>query len=307
MNDLLSTFSGRKTGEGYDDDLETGPSVQMTGMAAGDKDLSRFFADIEKIKKQMDRIRELLVKLQEANEESKGVHKAQAMKALRDRMDADIAQVTKIARSIKAELEELDRGNAANRRVKGCEEGTPTDRTRTTITNNQRKKLKDLMGEFQALRERMMGEYKETIERRYYTVTGKQADEETIDHIIETGESETFLQKAIQEQGRGQILETIREIQERHDSVKEIEKSLLELHQIFMDMAVLVEAQGEQLNNIEAQVNRSASYVERGTTQLRIAKSHQRSARKWTCIGIILLIVLVLIIVIPILKADKVI
>jgi syntaxin 1B/2/3 len=168
MNDLLSTFSGRKTGEGYDDDLETGPSVQMTGMAAGDKDLSRFFADIEKIKKQMDRIRELLVKLQEANEESKGVHKAQAMKALRDRMDADIAQVTKIARSIKAELEELDRGNAANRRVKGCEEGTPTDRTRTTITNNQRKKLKDLMGEFQALRERMMGEYKETIERRFF-------------------------------------------------------------------------------------------------------------------------------------------
>jgi syntaxin 1B/2/3 len=168
MNDLLSTFSGRKTGEGFDDDLETGPSVQMTGMAAGDKDLSRFFAEIEKIKKQMDRIRELLVKLQEANEESKGVHKAQAMKALRDRMDADIAQVTKIARSIKAELEELDRGNAANRRVKGCEEGTPTDRTRTTITNNQRKKLKDLMGEFQALRERMMGEYKETIERRFF-------------------------------------------------------------------------------------------------------------------------------------------
>jgi syntaxin 1B/2/3 len=168
MNDLLSTFSGRKTGEGYDDDLETGPSVQMTGMAAGDKDLSRFFAEIEKIKNQMDRIRELLVKLQEANEESKGVHKAQAMKALRDRMDADIAQVTKIARSIKAELEELDRGNAANRRVKGCEEGTPTDRTRTTITNNQRKKLKDLMGEFQALRERMMGEYKETIERRFF-------------------------------------------------------------------------------------------------------------------------------------------
>jgi hypothetical protein len=70
--------------------------------------------------------------------------------------------------------------------------------------------------------------------------------------------------RPIQEQGRGQIIETIREIQERHDSVKEIEKSLLELHQIFMDMAVLVEAQGEQLNNIEAQVNRSASYVERG-------------------------------------------
>ncbi|CAM6042556.1 unnamed protein product [Sphagnum compactum] len=307
MNDLLSeTSSARKAGSPYDDDLETGPSVQMTSVG-GDKDLTRFFADIEKIKTQMESIRELLAKLQEANEESKGVHRAQAMKALRDRMDADIAQVTKIARTIKGELEQLDNGNIASRRVKGCEEGTPTDRTRTTITNNQRKKLKDLMGEFQALRERMMGEYKETIERRYYTVTGKQADEETIDHIIETGESETFLQKAIQEQGRGQIIETIREIQERHDSVKEIEKSLLELHQIFMDMAVLVEAQGEQLNNIEAQVNSAANYVESGTTQLTIAKRHQRNARKWTLCAIILLIILILVIVLPILKSTGVI
>jgi len=161
--------------------------------------------------------------------------------------------------------------------------------------------------QFQALRERMMAEYKETVERRYYTVTGQQADEETIETIIETGQSESFLQKAIQEQGRGHVLETIREIQERHDSVKEIEKNLLELHQIFMDMSVLVEAQGEQLNNIEAQVNRSASYVERGNTHLAVAKRHQRNTRKWTCIGIILLIILIAVIVFPILKSTKVI
>jgi syntaxin 1B/2/3 len=30
-----------------------------------------------------------------------------------------------------------------------------------------RKKLKDLMGEFQILRQKIMGEYKETVERRY--------------------------------------------------------------------------------------------------------------------------------------------
>jgi syntaxin 1B/2/3 len=132
---------------------------------------------------------------------------------------------------------------------------------------------------------------------RYYTVTGQQADEETIETIIETGQSESFLQKAIQEQGRGHVLETIREIQERHDSVKEIEKNL----------SVLVEAQGEQLNNIEAQVNRSASYVERGNTHLAVAKRHQRNTRKWTCIGILLLIVVIAIIVFPILKSTKVI
>lgn len=37
-------------------------------------------------------------------------------------------------------------------------------------------------------------------------------------------------------------------------AVKDLEQSLLELHQIFLDMAVLVEAQGEMLDNIEKQV-----------------------------------------------------
>jgi len=39
------------------------------------------------------------------------------------------------------------------------------------------------------------------------------------------------------------VLDTLAEIQERHRAVKELEQSLLELHQIFLDMAVLVEAQ----------------------------------------------------------------
>ena len=45
------------------------------------------------------------------------------------------------------------------------------------------------------------------------------------------------------------------EISERHEAVKGLEKSLMELHQVFLDMAVLVEAQGEMLDNIEQQVS----------------------------------------------------
>ena len=51
-----------------------------------------------------------------------------------------------------------------------------------------------------------------------------------------------------------QVEDTLAEIQERHDAVRDLEKGLLDLHQIFLDMAVLVEAQGEMLDNIEAQV-----------------------------------------------------
>ena len=82
------------------------------------------------------------------------------------------------------------------------------------------------------------------IERRYYTITGEEADEDTLDQLMETGDSETIFQQAIESQGRGQVMDTVMEIQERHDAVMEVEKGLLELHQIFLDMATLVEQQG---------------------------------------------------------------
>lgn len=103
-----------------------------------------------------------------------------------------------------------------------------------------------------------------------------------------------------QEHGRGKVLETVVEIQDRYDAAKEIEKSLLELHQIFLDMAVMVEAQGEQMDDIEQHVLNAAHYVNDGTKNLKTAKNYQRSSRRCLCIGIILLLLLILVVIIPI-------
>ncbi len=46
---------------------------------------------------------------------------------------------------------------------------------------------------------------RDVVERRVFTVTGKMPAEEDVEHLIETGESETIFQKAILEQGRGQV------------------------------------------------------------------------------------------------------
>ncbi|XWS68586.1 hypothetical protein CRYUN_Cryun04dG0103200 [Craigia yunnanensis] len=161
-----------------------------------------------------------------------------------------------------------------------------------------------MMDDFQGLGAKMAAEYKETVERRYFTVTRQKADEEMIEILIASGESETFFQKAIQEQGRWQILDTISEIQERRVAIKEIEKSLIELHQLLLDMAVLVEAQGQQLNDIESHVVHASSFVMRGTEQLEVAKEHQKNSRKWGCISIVLGVFLVVVILFPVLSST---
>ncbi|EEF40925.1 syntaxin-124 [Ricinus communis] len=297
MNDLFSSSFKKYTDlkqQAYLDDMEAGKEPM---------NLDKFFEDVENVKEDMKLVEKLYKSLQEANEESKTVHNAKTMKNIRARMDSDVEQVLKRAKIIKGKLEALERSNAAARNVPGCGPGSSADRTRTSVVSGLGKKLKDLMDEFQNLRAQMTAEYKETVERRYFTITGEKASEETIENLISSGESESFLQIAIQDQGRGQILDTISEIQERHDAVKEIEKNLIELHQVFLDMAALVEAQGHQLNDIESHVAHASSFVRRGTDNLQDAREYQKSSRKWTCIAVYGGIVIVFLLLLPLLPS----
>ena len=216
--------------------------------------MEEFFKEVAIVKSLMADIRTYQGRLQDAHERSKTVTKTSEMHRVREKMQDDIGAVSKAADAIKKKLADLDASNAASLKKKGCGTGSASERTRTAITGALRKKLKDLMGEFQELRARVNAEYREVVERRVYTVTGEHADDATIDELIEKGEGEQIFQKAILEQGRGHVMDTLAEIRERRDAVVELERSLLELHQVFLDMAVLVEAQGEMLDNIQAQV-----------------------------------------------------
>lgn len=300
MNDLLpKSFTRGGAGEYVDLKKDAARDLEM-GLGAAEPSLAKFFEEVSEVKQEMEKVKELLSRLQGAHEESKRAHRAQTMKDVRERMDGDVHEVLLKMRVIKAKLEGMDASNQASRRIAGCGPGTPSDRTRSSLTNSLRKKLKDLMEEFQSLRGKARDEYREMVKRRFYTVNGQMPDEETVEHIIETGESESFLQKAIEEQGRGQVLDTINEIQERHDAAMEMEKSLLELHQIFMDMAVLVDAQGEQLNDIGHYVSQANAYIDHGNLQLKSAKQHQRSTSKWLLIALIILLLLILLIIVPV-------
>ncbi|KAL9243527.1 hypothetical protein vseg_017402 [Gypsophila vaccaria] len=291
MNDLFSSSFKKFSDQGLPGDLESGGAEGMN--------LDKFFEDVENVKEDMKEVEKLYKKLQDANEESKIVHNAKTMKDLRARMDSNVTLVLKRVKVIKGKLEALEKSNATSRNVPGCGPGSSADRTRTGVVSGLGKKLKTIMDDFQGLRAKMQAEYKETMERRYFTITGEKADEAMIENLIASGESENFLQKAIQDQGRGQIMDTINELQERHDSVKEIEKNLIELHQVFLDMAALVEAQGQQLNNIESHVAHASSFVRRGTEQLVEAREYQKSSRKWYCIAILGFIILIAILLLP--------
>lgn len=302
MNDLLSdSFEIPRDQSSRNGDIEMG-NQRSTNL---ERELKHFFTLARGIEKELTQLETLLVEIEKAHEHSKGITKASAMKEITKQIARDIDKVGKIAVSLKSKFEVVDKDNIASRSKPECHKGSAPDRTRTTTTASLKKKFKDNITRLQNIKERILREKHEIVERRVFTVTGTRPDEETIDKLIETGSSEQIFQKAITEQGRGQVMGTIAEIQEQHDAVKELEEKLLGLQQIFMDLAVLVHAQGDMLDNIESQVSTAVDHVQSGSVALQKAKKLQRNSRKWMCIAIIIFVIIAAVIIVGILKPWK--
>ncbi|PKA66046.1 Syntaxin-124 [Apostasia shenzhenica] len=299
MNNLFSGSWRREPGSPAGGVQMTRTASSGSAAAAGGANLDKFFEDVESIKDELKEIERAHRSLNESNESLKTLHSPAAVRDLRTRMDSDVAQALKKAKLIKLRLESLDRSNAANRSLPGCGPGTSTDRTRSSVVAGLRKKLRDQMEAFGELRRRVAADHREAVERRYYAVTGEKADEATVEAMAAAeGEGEGILRAAME--GRGAVEAAVAEMRERKGAAQELERSLVELHQVFLDMAVMVEAQGHQIDDIESQVGRARSFVDRGVQQLHQARQHQKNTRKWTCIAIFILIIIVLIIVLPI-------
>ena len=72
-------------------------------------------------------------------------------------------------------------------------------------------------------------------------------------------------------------------IQQQHNDILELQKSLVELHQMFIDMATIVEAQGELFDRIEDHIEQTAIYTAAALKELEKAEEAKIASRKRCC------------------------
>ncbi|ESO82383.1 hypothetical protein LOTGIDRAFT_237001 [Lottia gigantea] len=94
-------------------------------------------------------------------------------------------------------------------------------------------------------------------------------------------------------------------IREREERIRQLESDILDVNEIFRDLGALVSEQGETLDTIEANVERTYGNVEQANSQLSQAAVYQKKARKKKCCLLVILLVVAIVITIIIVVSVK--
>lgn len=111
--------------------------------------------------------------------------------------------------------------------------------------------------------------------QRQAEIMGKEVSREQIDEMIETGKWNVFSDNLLLE-GRT-ARSALNEIENRHKELLELEGRIREIHELFSQMALLVEEQGCMLDNIEANVCATQDYVAKATVQIKKAVKYKKN------------------------------
>ncbi|EPB89820.1 hypothetical protein HMPREF1544_03341 [Mucor circinelloides 1006PhL] len=149
-----------------------------------------------------------------------------------------------------------------------------------------KKRFLDTIQRYQDVERNYQLKYRQRIERQIRIVK-PDASQDEVDDIIDSDDTpQVFAQSLMNASRQGQSKAVLSEVQTRHDDIKHIEKTIVELHQLFMDMQMMVEQQGEVLNTVEQNADDTVVQLKEGNSQLTraIALAKSTRAKKWCCL-----------------------
>jgi len=139
------------------------------------------------------------------------------------------------------------------------------------------------------------------ITRQLQIVGGKMTDAQ-IDEAMASNDPGLILRHAMGVSD--QALDAVAELEERHERMRKIEQGVRELAELFQDMALLVEVQGEMIDSIEQNVSQAKTRTKEAEVNILQAKNTQTKNRKVVC-GIFAVLLVILVIVILATQAGK--
>ncbi|CAH0390554.1 unnamed protein product [Bemisia tabaci] len=185
-----------------------------------------------------------------------------------------MADIKKTANKVRAKLKVIEQNIEQEEHTN---KSSADLRIRKTQHSTLSRKFVEVMTEYN----RTQTDYRERCKgriQRQLEITGRTTTNEELEEMLEQGNSAVFTQGIIME--TQQAKQTLADIEARHADIIKLENSIRELHDMFMDMAMLVENQGEMIDRIEYHVEHAVDYVQTATQDTKKALKYQSKARR---------------------------
>jgi len=231
-----------------------------------------FFQEVEEIRDNIDRI-------QGCVEEVKRKHSAilsapQTDEKMKQELEDSMSNIKKTANKVRAKLKVIEGQIEQDEQVN---KASAELRMKKTQHSTLSRKFVEVMTEYN----RTQTDYRERCKsriQRQLEITGRTTTNEELEDMLEQGNPAVFTQGIIMDTAAAK--QTLADIEARHADIIKLETSIKELHDMFMDMAMLVESQGEMIDRIEYHVEHAVDYVQTATQDTKKALKYQSKARR---------------------------
>ncbi|KAJ8598217.1 hypothetical protein CTAYLR_005520 [Chrysophaeum taylorii] len=272
-------------------DVELGSvDVERTGLRASQKQdfMGSFFGDVDEVKRGIEVVDAAAKRIRGITEERLLAVSPAAEEALTRELTPLVDRANQRMKATKENLEKMAAETDRNRsKMKGSEV-----RIRDNLVTTLHRKFGDVCKEYQRQQQNYKTEIQKTVKRRLEIVKPDISNEE-IDAVLRTGATQGVYRSAILKGAADPIKAAYADVADKYQDVLRLEQSVAELHQMFLDFALLTEQQGELLDQIEYQVKSANEYIEDGNKDIEVAIVYQKEIRKkWCCIIAILLVII---------------
>jgi len=302
MQDRLSELKKKAGAEEpvSHEDIELGEKSEPGG-SGGEEFMNDFFKDVGTIKGFLANIRRNVKQIEEKYVQQLNSISIEQVGSKNEAQNL-IDQTNPIVTDVRKRLEKMKTDNTT---FAAAKHASPTEvRIRANMLSTLTSKFIEVAQEYQEVQTTYKNKYKEKVERQY-KIAKPDASQEEIDDALESGDSsKIFANQILDTHLHAQAKNALAYIEARHRDILKLEASIQELHQLFVDMAILVESAGEMLNQIEYNVNKSVAYTTEGVEELRQAIVYQKKSRKKMMILACICIILVVVVLAPTLSTQ---
>ncbi|OAD55113.1 Syntaxin [Eufriesea mexicana] len=226
------SFKADGVAQSDDDDVADDVPVNVGGP---DDFMTEFFAEVEEIREMIDRIQ---TNVEDVKKKHSAILSApQTDEKVKMELEDLMSDIKKTANKVRAKLKVIEQNIEQEEHTN---KSSADLRIRKTQHSTLSRKFVEVMTEYN----RTQTDYRERCKgriQRQLEITGRTTTNEELEEMLEQGNPAVFTQGIIME--TQQAKQTLADIEARHADIIKLENSIRELHDMFMDMAMLVESQ----------------------------------------------------------------